>query len=417
MIYDGAIPRLKSAGTAEMAFQMATVLFAFCMPLLSRGLMVPLSIWLLAWVFVPKSGWRDRWIPIAVFAGLYLFHIIGMLYTDNLSRGWSDLEQKLSILVFPLLLGLVRPDVLNFRRGVLGAFTWGTALALVISFATAVFDYQESGLVEEFYSSRFSHVHHPSYLAMYMNLSLAGIFLYLYKGAGLSPKKWGIALLALFISVSLVFPASKMGFIQFGFLMVFGLWVAHAMGKWKSKATAVLLACGALFAGTLWLNPSASERIAIAIEVASQPKTAIQTGETETNVARLITWKLTLQEIGKNPLGVGTGDIQDVLTERYRAEGLEGLAESGLNPHNNYLQIGLALGIPALLWFLFSLAYPFAGIWRQRDWIYGFFLVGMAMHMAVESMLEKQSGVVFFAFFNAFFFFSQSRLLTESKGQ
>lgn len=391
-----------------MAFQMATVLFAFCMPLMSRGLMVPLVIWVVTWFFVPKSGWRERWVPIAVFAGLYLFHLLGMLYTENLSRGWSDLEQKLSILVFPLLLGLVRPDVLQVRRAVLGAFTVGTVIAVVISFLTAWFDQQETGLAEEFYSSRFSHVHHPSYLAMYMNLSLVGIFLYLYKGVGLSLKWWGVALLSFFLSLSLVFPASKMGFIQYGFLMVFGLWMAHAMGKWKSKATAVVVASGVLFAAFLWLNPIASQRIVTAVDVVSQSEAAMQTGETETNVARLITWQLTLEEIAKAPFGVGTGDINDVLTERYRAEGLIGLAESGLNPHNNYLQIGLALGLPALLWFLFSLAYPFGGIWRHRDWIYGFFLVGMAMHMMVESMLEKQSGVVFFAFFNAFFYFSAS---------
>jgi len=111
-------------------------------------------------------------------------------------------------------------------------------------------------------------------------------------------------------------------------------------------------------------------------------------------------------------MGVGTGDINDAMVNSYEEQGLDELAAKNLNPHNEYLQIAVALGILPALLFLFSLVYPFGKITKNRDWIYGIFLLSVFIQFAVESMLEKQSGVIFFAFFNAFFFFSSS---TEPK--
>jgi O-antigen ligase len=114
-----------------------------------------------------------------------------------------------------------------------------------------------------------------------------------------------------------------------------------------------------------------------------------------------------LQLIAAHPFGVGTGDISDVLVENYRREGLYDLADTELNPHNSFLQIALAQGIPALLVFLFSLAYSSWVTVQRKDWLYAFFLISIVLNFMVESMLEKQSGVIFFAFFNVFLFFSR----------
>src|SRR5690606_7243974 len=110
----------------------------------------------------------------------------------------------------------------------------------------------------------------------------------------------------------------------------------------------------------------------------------------------------------KHPLGVGTGDINIELENHFRENGLEELADKELNPHNQFLQSAMAIGIPALLWFIFSLLFPFRKIIRTKDWLYAFFLCSMVLNLLVESMLEKQSGIIYFAFFNALFFFSTS---------
>src|SRR5690606_12327127 len=113
----------------------------------------------------------------------------------------------------------------------------------------------------------------------------------------------------------------------------------------------------------------------------------------------------------------GTGDVNVVLEKHFRENGLDELADKGLNPHNQYLQSAMAIGIPAVLWFIFSLLYPFGKIIRTKDWLYAFFLSTVALNLLVESMLEKQSGIVFFAFFNALFFFSTSLIPKKTDNQ
>src|SRR5690606_26481382 len=106
-------------------------------------------------------------------------------------------------------------------------------------------------------------------------------------------------------------------------------------------------------------DPVAQSRVNSAVEFAGGERKADESNQIESNAARIYAWKATLSEIKKHPLGVGTGDINIVLENHFRESGLEELADKGLNPHNQYLQSAMAVGIPALLWFLFSLLYPF----------------------------------------------------------
>ena len=126
-------------------------------------------------------------------------------------------------------------------------------------------------------------------------------------------------------------------------------------------------------------------------------------------------WEATIDEIKKHPLGVGTGDINIVLEDHFRESGLKELAEKELNPHNQYLQSAMAIGIPAMLWLVFSLVYPFGKIVKTRDWLYAFFLISIALNLMVESVLEKQTGIIFYAFFNCLFFFSSGLLNGKPK--
>ncbi len=390
-----------------VVFAWATALLCFAIPLMSKGIMIPIILWILAWFFVPKQHIRHSWNPILIFSGIYIFHLIGMLYTENCSRGTSDLEQKLSLLAFPLMWGFVLSDAIPNRRLMIISFVLGVVVSVLVSFAESFSKFQVSGLISDFYMSEFPHAHHPSYLALYMNFAIAWLLLELFKGGLLG--KWKIAawVALYFLSISLIFPASKMGFIQFVFILPFVLAFAWRYKSLRGIKIALFAGLFLLFGIMLRFDPVASQRVsAVAIVVAEGEDAENAPAEIESSTARLHAWRLSFDEILKNPFGVGTGDINDVMVARFSAEGLHELAEKGLNPHNNYLQIGLALGIPALLWFVFSLIYPIPLVAQRHDWLYAFFLLSIALHFMVESMLEKQSGVVFFAFFNALLFFS-----------
>lgn len=386
------------------AFALMTMITAFFIPVLKSGIQIPIILLLLTWIFTPKgNGAANGW-PIIVFIGIFIFHILGMVYTDDRGEGLIDMEQKMSLVLFPLLFGTVQPFEQGNSRKVLNAFGSGVIVALLIAFFDSMMQYLESGELIRFYTSSFSPVHHPSYIAMYMNLALVIWGVRLYE-KGKSKKYRTIIMIAMvFVALSLVFPASKMGFINFVFVIVFLLFKAWKAKALFSKSSLFLVLLFFSFFAFLKLNPVASGRVEASVKV-NTGQIENPPSETESNQARRIAWKVASEVIIAHPFGVGTGDVGAVMDQAYLDRGYDALAEKSLNPHNSFLQLAVGLGIIALLWFLFSLIYPFPTIYKNHLWIYGFFLLSIGLNFMVESMLEKQSGVIFFAFFNSFFYF------------
>ena len=389
----------------KVAFPLATALLAFLIPILKGGIQIPIFLVIIAWFFYPKRTLKQQWWPILVFSGIFLFHIIGLFYSEYLDKGIADSTGKLSLLLFPVIYGLAAPVSRRFRRITLICFAAGTIFSVIFDLVSSAADYSRTGMISEFYMSAFSPIFHPSYVAMYINMAIA-VLLTSLTGFSFTRKQKGLLwLLIFFLATSLVFPSSKMGFVTFGFLVLFFL------VKWASQKRVIhinsllIIIIGVVTALLITYNPVASNRVNSAIEFADGDRAPTKTDQIESNAARIYAWKAAVSEIKENPLGVGTGDINVELEKRFREEGLDQLADKGLNPHNQYLQTAMALGLPAIAWFLFSLLFPFAKIVKTKDWLYAFFICIIALNLMVESMLEKQSGVIFFAFFNSFFYF------------
>ena len=64
----------------------------------------------------------------------------------------------------------------------------------------------------------------------------------------------------------------------------------------------------------------------------------------------------------------------------------------------------LALGILGLIVLLLNIVLPVMYGLEMKHYLYLIFLILVAFNFLFESMLETQPGVVFYAFFNAWFF-------------
>ena len=125
----------------------------------------------------------------------------------------------------------------------------------------------------------------------------------------------------------------------------------------------------------------------------------------ESNAERLVVWQAGIQLIKVHPLfGVGTGDVKDALLAEYQKENKLVVYNLKLNAHNQYIQTFIALGIPGVLLLIFMLLYPGVLALRRIHIIYFSFLAVFFINNLVESMLEVQAGVLYFAFFNSLFF-------------
>jgi O-antigen ligase len=132
----------------------------------------------------------------------------------------------------------------------------------------------------------------------------------------------------------------------------------------------------------------------------SNPK-SILTNHQETytgNQVRLILWTVSTQEFQAHPFGVGTSNLDDAIGARLRKYGLNDLASQNYNSHNQYLQVAVEIGVLGLMLFLGLLGAIFAYAIKWKDTLLFLICANLAFNCIFESMLQRQSGIVFYTF-------------------
>lgn len=342
-----------------------------------------------------------------VLVSFYLLHVIALLYTANMPEGLFDLELKLSLIVFPLA---VFPVSLLGRQQVekiYAFFVLGCVAALVVCVHKAYWNYQyESFCIEQnlyhqnirfnyFLSSRFSYFMHPSYFAMYLAFALS--ILITGKASFLNRIGWRVSLSAVFIA-AIALLASKSGVAVLGVLMVYFM---LRFKQYRKYIVAGIVAFALVVAGLFYFSTEFAGRFKNAFAVFNSENT--DSASAESSEARVLVWESAGSMILKSPVvGYGTGDVKDVLMNSYRESGFTGVLEKQLNAHNQFLQTTLALGMVGLGVFVFIFVLAFR-LFRQNNSATGLLLLLIfILNFFVESMLETQAGVVFFAFWLLF---------------
>ena len=196
---------------------------------------------------------------------------------------------------------------------------------------------------------------------------------------------------------------SKAGWITLFMILAGFLYILVVVKrKWKVGIVALLSAV-LLFGGCLLMFPVLSER---ALQSGKDLRTMESPGKDPKSTAeRIATWGSSCEIIAKHPFyGVGTGDVKDALMEQYKAHGYSKILSQKLDSHNQYLQTFIALGVFGLALLLYLLFMPAIRAFQRRDLISLSFILIFAMNISVESMLENQAGVVFYALFNSMLF-------------
>lgn len=118
---------------------------------------------------------------------------------------------------------------------------------------------------------------------------------------------------------------------------------------------------------------------------------------------RLELWKAGLSAVKKYVRrGAGIGDVRQVLSEELDLAHSSLVYTRSFGPHNQWLALALAGGLPLLLWawlafFLPLLAPGASGVRHKR--LFGFFIILMIGCGFWEDIFETQASVTFFSFF------------------
>jgi len=107
--------------------------------------------------------------------------------------------------------------------------------------------------------------------------------------------------------------------------------------------------------------------------------------------------------------GVGTGDLENALYEKYNEMGTQLGEEFRYHVHNQYFAIIISFGIFGFLIFLFALIYPPLKTHSFKDFFFSVFFFIIIISMLSDDTLETQAGVTLFGFFYTFLMFGKKR--------
>lgn len=325
----------------------------------------------------------------------YLFIALSIFWTDNLKSGLFDLEIKMSMLLFPVI--FLNYGTFKFEefKQVIHYFIAGNILASLICFGDAIYmTYQNHE--SYFYYSKFSEIIHPSYFAMYLTFAIAGC-IYLLKHNYYKKPVFPIFFIVLFVIV-IYFLSSKAGFLVLA--LMFPFFIIKLINK--RIVSLIIAGLGVLLLITFMFkfNVRVNDFIKEAKYIYNND--TINSYDSST-ADRYKIYKISFELINENLIyGVGTGDIKDKLLTKYSENNMKHAVEQKLNVHNQHLETLIGQGLIGFIIQILMFIYPLMFIFKKRNFLLYSFLLITFVHFMFESMLNTQSGVIYFAYFFCF---------------
>jgi O-antigen ligase len=249
-------------------------------------------------------------------------------------------------------------------------------------------------------------MHHPGYLALFYTFAIVVVLHWLINKKHQNILKRTIAIILIFhFELFIVLLSSKAGMIGLGLVYLMNVFFIMLSDRTKVKRAIIYSAVLVVSLMVILSFFPASYGRFYSAKRSIEDNKVPDNLKTEGSVARLMVWKCSLEIIAENlPFGVGTGDVKTELNKKYHAKDLQQAIRENLNSHNQYLQTTIATGLPGLILLIACLVLPVIFGLGRKQYLLFIFSVLFAFHLLVESMLERQAGVVFFAFFYGLFF-------------
>lgn len=392
----------NSIGSLLNVFLGAMMFLFIIFPHLTGVTAAATGLLLIVGLFKKQVVWVTSKIGL-LFILLYVVYLIGTIYSNNPEVAYSYLEYKLSFIVFPLLFSL-RPKEGQLDLKVIST---GLILGVIAAILYGVFNslvcFSNNGSSSCFLTVIISPIHHPTYFMVFLMTSL---FL-AWKGF---KEKWKyynlywIIPFTILIVVLHILSLSLSGMLFFiATVSVLGLYFTFKRFGWMGALIGgVLLPLVSMYVITK--APQVNNEWETAKWYADQymkdPKAFIKNTEYPMSGSeeRLILWTVAYDNLKRNPLGVGTGNVDDVMAKELIQLGQEKLAAKRLNPHNQFLQTGVEIGLIGLFILFSIIIYGIYIAIKFRSALLIMIVMSLCFNSLFESMLQRQSGIVFYTF-------------------
>ena len=413
----------------------AIMLFIFWLPLKVDFLPTILAFWVLTWLL--EGDFRKRFnkfpnkvICFSVFF-YFLLTVVSLYKTDNIDKGLFEIQKKLSMLFFPILIIGSNEKVKKNYKIILATFVIGNLIAsiylltnafisnLIFENGTWYIEHLHWNSMENysfwqlinmkytnFFGSLLSVFIHPSYFSMYLLFSIL-ILLYFFKHNNLKKRYYKI--LAVFIINFFIFIIillqSRAGIIAFLFSSVFIILFELLKKRKKRKKRYIFAGLIIMGIGAVILLSNVEMQ-----KVSKQFISLIKSSENRVlkdKDARFQTWFAATEIIKENFwFGTSSANLDDELTKKYKEYGFDSAYKEKFNAHNQYLESFAGLGIIGFLCLMLILILGFVHAYKKRHYLLFFLLLILSINFLFESMMNRMAGILFMMFFYSLFVFS-----------
>jgi O-antigen ligase len=397
----------------NICYSMAVIILGL-LPFYNRIIPPFIVFWVLSYLIYIYLTWKSEYIKgaykilFSLFMLFFLWQLIGLLYTEHLSEGWRNIELRLSLLLFPLL--LISP-VLKIRRNakhLLKVFAISNFTYLIICYCFALYrsvQIENGNIIFNpylpnytwlnfFYSTELSFFLHPSYIAMFTLMSL---FISLENFFSSIEQKraryiWIIVILTLFISI--YYLSSRASILATMVSLPIYFILKFKTHKYRKFIWFIIGGIILIIIPIALTNPRVNKYLLWRSERKLENK---ETGRED----RWIIWNSALKIIKNNLIfGVGTGDIQIELNNEYKRIGNINLAHFNTNAHNQFLEVFIENGLIGLILLLCIFGICFCISITDKNLLYLIFVVVISVSFLFETMLNRFAGVAFFSIFS-----------------
>jgi O-antigen ligase len=359
-------------------------------------------------LFMPDEKVKFKTTPYFwLLMALYGLNVVGMLYTEDVSRGFNTLTRQISFVLFPLFYSVynVKNIGLLLKLFVISVFCF----ILVFELDTLYRFFYKSDVfpldLELFFSYRYTGGEltkflemHNAYFGMYIMFANVIILDYLSR----TKKYYRIILLLLLIvfqSLFLLQMVAKTAMILNVVLVICSLAYILIKRKLYIALTFSILLLGASgWFATKHLNLTVSRIVDRVAE--------LQEGEGAERETRARIWSAAVPVLKENYIvGLGTGDVKKSLHAEYEKNDIKIRS----NVHNQYLDYIMRFGILGLGLFLTIFGYSLIRAIKTNNYIYFCFTIIIMVCCFTENILSRQWGITFFATFNYLLYYQYKK--------
>jgi O-antigen ligase len=329
---------------------------------------------------------------ILFFFLYFAVDLIGILYSENKSFGFKDLESKLFFLIVPIIF-LSNKFKIEIIYKSLKYFIVGTSILLMIHYLQGFLYFLKFDSIPNYVY--FSYHIHPTYFSIYLLISII-LLLKLKNNLAISIN-WMYYFFLIMLSFGIILSNSKAGTLTF--LIYLSIEIIKFLLKQK-KIYLITSLSVLIFISIIIFQKIENSRFSELKTSFNFPYQTEYNGVYNSTQIRIIIWRSVKEIIHNKPFfGTGTGDIKDELKNEFIKIKFQNGIENKYNCHNQYFQIiatfGYVLGLPILIMYGYSI---YRGI-KSKNLLFVLLNLIIIFNLVFESMLESKAGIEFIVIF------------------